>query len=451
MNDPNGLVFADGVYHLFFQHHPDGITWGPMHWGHATSRDLLHWEEQPIALYPDELGMIFSGSIVIDLDNTSGLARDDRAPWVAIFTHHDPVSEKTGGNVHQYQSIAFSLDDGVDWTKYADNPVLPNPGIKNFRDPKVFWHTETEHWVMCLAAGERILFYSSPDLKTWALESELGSFEIAQGNVLECPDLVPLDLDGRKRWVLIVSVVTDAPNKGSGTRYIVGDFDGRYFVPEHQDVRWLDYGPDNYAGVTFHNTGDQVLLIGWMSNWAYAQSVPTAPWRSSMTLSRELSLVSVDGKAMLSQVVPVVFDGNTLLDGDWALDLSAAWCQANGVLKLHFSAENQPSFALTLSNDSGDRLNIGYNATEQRYYIDRRDAGQNTFSPDFPIRATAPRIVASHGTDISLYFDNGSVELFADGGITTMTSLIFPRADYTSAFLQSLYEPVNGRLTLARL
>ena len=194
----------------------------------------------------------------------------------------------------------------------------------------------------------------------------------------------------------------------------------------------LDYGPDNYAGVTFHNTGDRVLLIGWMSNWAYAQSVPTAPWRSAMTLPRALSLVAVDGKAMLSQSVPSVFDGNTLLDGDWALDLTAAWYQANGVLKLHFSAENQPSFALTLSNDSGDGLNIGYNATEQRYYIDRRYAGQSSFSSEFPIRATAPRIVARHGTDISLYFDNGSVELFADGGTTTMSGLFFPNMPYTN-------------------
>ena len=451
MNDPNGLVFAGGVYHLFFQHHPDSNVWGPMHWGHATSRDLLHWDEQPIALFPDALGMIFSGSIVIDWENTSGLGRDGKAPWVAIFTHHNQLAEKTGGNVHQYQSIAFSLDDGNSWTKYAGNPVLPNPGIKNFRDPKVFWHTETRRWVMCLAAGSRVSFYASPDLKNWALESDLGGFEIADGNVLECPDLVALDLEGRKRWVLIVSVVTDAPNGGSGTRYIVGDFDGHRFVPEHQDIRWLDYGPDNYAGVTFHNTGEQVLLLGWMSNWAYAQAVPTAPWRSAMTLPRELSLALVDGKAMLSQRVPSVFDGQISLDGDWFSDLSTAWCQARGVLCLSLKVENQLPFQLTLGTEIGDRLTIGFDAAEQHYYIDRRHAGQSSFSPEFPIRATAPRIVASHGTDISLYFDNGSVELFADNGITTMTSLFFPRADYTSAILQTSAEAMNGRLTLARL
>jgi fructan beta-fructosidase len=451
MNDPNGLVFADGVYHLFFQYHPDGLTWGPMHWGHTISRDLLHWEELPIALYPDALGMIFSGSIVIDKNNTSGLGCDGKAPWVTIFTHHDPIAEKTGDNVHQYQSIAFSVDDGASWTKYAGNPVLPNPGIKNFRDPKVFWHAETGSWVMSLAAGERIVFYSSPDLKTWALESELGGFEIAEGNVLECPDLVPLDLGGRKRWVLIVSVVTDAPNGGSGTRYIVGDFDGRNFVPEHQDVRWLDYGPDNYAGVTFHNTGDQVLLIGWMSNWAYAQSVPTAPWRSAMTLPRSLGLVTVNGKAMLSQSVPMAFKGETALDGDWHSDLSAAWREVDGVLKLSLKAENQPSFELTLGNDLGDRLVIGFNAAEQHYYIDRCNAGQSAFSPDFPIRATAPRIAAGQGTDIELYFDNGSVELFADDGTTTMTSLFFPRAAYDSVQLETGEPAQNGQLTVSQI
>jgi fructan beta-fructosidase len=451
MNDPNGLVFAGGVYHLFFQYHPDGLTWGPMHWGHATSRDLLHWDEQPIALYPDDLGMIFSGSIVIDRENTSGLGGEGKAPWVAIFTHHDPLKEKVGGNFHQYQSIAYSLDDGFSWTKYAGNPVLPNPGIKDFRDPKVFWHDDTQRWIMSLAAGDRVLFYSSPDLKNWVLESAFDGFDIATGNVVECPDLVALDFEGRQRWVLIVSFVSGAPNGGSGTRYVVGDFDGYRFAAEHDDVRWLDYGPDNYAGVTFHNTGERVLLIGWMSNWLYAQAVPTAPWRSAMTLPRELSLGGADGRAMLSQHVPPIFDGEALLDGDWHSDLSAVWSQADGTLILSLNAENQPTFELTLSNDIGDRIVIGFDSTKQHYYIDRLHAGQSSFSPEFPRRANAPRIGASHGTDITLYFDKGSVELFADNGTTTMTCLYFPRADYTTVELQSSVMPVDGRLTLVPL
>ncbi|MEQ1538876.1 MAG: GH32 C-terminal domain-containing protein, partial [Sphingorhabdus sp.] len=280
---------------------------------------------------------------------------------------------------------------------------------------------------------------------------EFDGFDIATGNVVECPDLVVLDFEGRKRGVLIVSVVTDAPNGGSGTRYVVGDFDGYRFVAEHDDVRWLDHGPDNYAGVTFHNTGDQVLLIGWMSNWAYAQAVPTAPWRSAMTLPRELRLVMVDGKAVLSQSVPSVFDGQTSLDESWPSDLTAVWREAGGALNLCLKAENQLSFELTLGNDIGDRLTIGYDAADQLYYIDRRNAGQSSFSPDFPIRAAAPRVGVGNGTDIKLYFDKGSVELFADNGTTTMTCLNFPRADYTSVELQSFVLPVNGRLTSAPL
>ena len=253
MNDPNGLVYDDGVYHLFFQYHPDSSVWGPMHWGHATSRDLLHWEEQPVALMPDDLGMIFSGSIVIDKANSSGLGRDRIAPWVALFTHHDMAGEKAGTGRYQHQSIAVSQDKGHSWTKYAGNPVIANPGMQNFRDPKVIWHAETQRWIMTLAGGDRILFYSSANLIDWAATTALTSFEIAEGNVLECPDLVRFEVEGKPRWVLLVSVFTGGPNGGSATQYVVGDFDGHRFVPEHDDVRWLDYGPDNYAAVTFHH------------------------------------------------------------------------------------------------------------------------------------------------------------------------------------------------------
>ena len=426
MNDPNGLVFADGVYHLFYQYHPDGLTWGPMHWGHATSRDLLHWDEHPIALYPDDLGMIFSGSIVIDRDNTSGLASDDKAAWVAIFTHHDPLKEKVGGNVHQYQSIAYSLDDGFSWTKYAGNPVLPNPGMKDFRDPKVFWHNATQRWIMSLAAGDRILFYSSPDLIKWALESELGGFDIAQGNVLECPDLVALDCDGQQRWVLIASVFTGAPNGGSGTRYVVGDFDGSSFIPEHDEIRWLDYGPDNYAGVTFHNTGDQALLIGWMSNWTYAQAVPTAPWRSAMTLPRKLSLVNVAGRTLVRQTVArdIGIDAVVL---DESLDL------IDVPVRLKIENDDGKSFSFRITNAQGDELLVGFDAKAREYYIDRRGAGLSDFSPQFPIRAAAPSL--GIGGAVELYLDRSSIELFAEDGLTVLTSLVFPRSPYTKAVL----------------
>jgi fructan beta-fructosidase len=444
MNDPNGLVYDDGVYHLFFQHYPDGLTWGPMHWGHATSPDLLHWDEQPIALYPDRLGMIFSGSVVIDRDNTSGLGKDGSSPWVALFTHHDMDAEKAGSNRYQSQSIAYSLDKGASWTKYAGNPVLPNPGIKNFRDPKVLWHGATGRWIMALGGGDRIYFYSSPDLKTWAQESELISFEVVEGNVLECPDLVSFDVDGQTKWVLLISVYTGAPNGGSGTRYLVGDFDGKYFVPEHRDARWLDHGPDNYAGVTFHNRGDQRLLIGWMSNWVYAQKVPTAPWRSAMTLPRELRLERVGDRLLLAQNVVADFGEKSV--AEW--NQGTQDITAEGSVKLSLKASNLLAFTFTLSNDAGDCLLIGYDQSSQCYFIDRTNAGLSDFSEAFSMRATAPRLALSERTDVALYLDRSSVELFADAGLSMLTSLIFPRSPYTNFILETMGAVEQGEVAV---
>jgi fructan beta-fructosidase len=408
MNDPNGLVYDDGVYHLFFQHYPDDAIWGPMHWGHATSRDLLTWEERPIALFPDDLGMIFSGSIVIDRANSSDLGKGGVAPWIALFTHHDMAGEKAATGRYQHQSIAVSHDKGQSWEKYAGNPVIPNPGIKNFRDPKVFWHAETARWIMVLAGGDRIIFYSSTNLLDWTHESELTSFDVAEGNVLECPDLIRFELDSKTRWVLLVSVFTGAPNGGSGTHYAVGDFDGHIFVPEHDDIRWLDYGPDNYAGVTFHNAPGKPLLIGWMSNWAYAQAVPTSPWRSAMTLPRELELAEVGGKALLRQSVTasVPQAATFALKGDQALRQY-----------------------LQFRNEEGDQLLIGYDAMAKAYFIDRRRAGITDFSENFPIRALAP--AKGEPTDVMVYVDQCSAELFADDGMTILTSLFFPSAPFS--------------------
>jgi fructan beta-fructosidase len=441
MNDPNGLVYDDGVYHLFFQHHPNSAVWGPMHWGHATSRDLLNWKEQPIALAPDALGMIFSGSIVIDHKNSSQLGPEGSSPWVALFTHHDMDAEKAGSTTYQAQSIAYSLNKGQSWTKYAGNPVIPNPGIKNFRDPKVCWHEPTRRWIMTLAGGDRIYFYRSANLIEWEFASELTSFDVVEGNVLECPDLLSFDVDGQTKWVLIISVFIGAPNGGSGTHYVVGDFDGIRFAPEHQDIRWLDYGPDNYAGVTFHNTGSRNILIGWMSNWTYAQTVPTAPWRSAMTLPRELRLERVGDQLLLAQSVAVDFGEEkqiiTWNQNSQSLSLS-------DVARLQLKAQSQPSFALTLYNDRGDRLVIGFEAATNSYFIDRTAAGQSVFSGAFPIRATAPRLTLDSGTDVALYFDRGSVELFADGGLTVLTSLFFPHAPYASFVLVTTEDVFEG-------
>ncbi|HZH37827.1 MAG TPA: glycoside hydrolase family 32 protein, partial [Flavisolibacter sp.] len=288
MNDPNGMVYHNGTYHLFYQHNPDSTVWGPMHWGHATTKNLVHWQHQPVKLFPDSLGTIFSGSAVVDVNNTSGFGSKGKVPLVAIFTHHNPVMEKAGRNDFQYQSLAFSLDEGKTWTKYTGNPVVKNPGIRDFRDPKVMWHQGSGKWIMTLATLDRVTFYSSSNLKDWLKESEFGKELGAHGGVWECPDLFPLEYNGEQVWVLLVSINPGGPNGGSATQYFTGRFDGKTFTPLQTDTQWIDYGPDNYAGITWSNTGKRKIFLGWMSNWQYAAAVPTQTWRSAMTIPRDL-------------------------------------------------------------------------------------------------------------------------------------------------------------------
>jgi fructan beta-fructosidase len=288
MNDPNGLVFYAGEYHLFYQHHPDAPVWGPMHWGHAVSPDLIHWQHLPIALYPDENGTIFSGSAVIDWRDTAGFGAE---AMIALFTH-------ANGNL-QSQSLAYSTDKGRTWTKYAGNPILtPPPHLRDFRDPKVFWYgdADTGHWVMAVAAGNAILFYTSPDLKTWKPSGGFVGYGSTEG-VWETPDLFPLPVDGGPdtRWVLIVGVGDGAPARGSGTQYFVGHFDGSTFTSENpkEAILWADYGADFYAAQSWSDEPQgRRLIIGWMSNWQYANTTPTTTWRSAFTLPRELSLTA---------------------------------------------------------------------------------------------------------------------------------------------------------------
>lgn len=457
MNDPNGLLFHDGTYHLFFQHHPHGPNWGPMHWGHATSRDLLTWQEHPIALTPDALGMIFSGSAVIDRDDTSGLGRDGIAPWVAVFTHHDTEAARQGSERIESQSLAISLDKGRNWRKHAGNPVLHNPGLRDFRDPKVIWLEGPACWLMSLAAHDHVRFYTSPDLQHWTLQSEFGREFAQPGTVWECPDLFPLPWQGGTRWVLLVSVVPGGPNGGSGTMYFVGRFDGQHFTPEPAPTRWLDHGPDHYAGVTWSTTGPRRTLIGWMSNWDYARSVPTAPWRSAMTLPRDLALREVDGQAWLAsapaqETLRHGWQEMTApgMPGAGGLDLGETWRLSTGRLLLALRLEGAPGFELALGNGQGDELRVGFDPAEEHYFIDRCCAGRSDFSERFAGRHVAPRVVRDEAIDLQLFFDATSVELFADGGLTTMTSLFFPHAPYTRAKLQLAAAASVQRLSLSR-
>ncbi|TGE08353.1 glycoside hydrolase family 32 protein [Hymenobacter fodinae] len=444
MNDPNGMVYYKGTYHLFFQHYPEAMVWGPMHWGHATSQDLVNWKEQPIALFPDKLGMIFSGSAVLDEKNTSGFGKNGQVPLVAIFTHHNPDEEKKGTQKHQYQSLAYSLDEGKTWTKYEGNPVLPNPGIQDFRDPKVSWNTAANKWVMTLATKDRITFYSSPNLKEWTKLSEFGEKLGAHGGVWECPDLFPLTLNGKTYWVLLVSINPGGPNGGSATQYFVGQFDGKTFTPQTATQKWIDWGKDDYAGVTWGNTGARKIFLGWMSNWEYANQVPTSPWRSAMTAPRDLALKQVGSEIYLAstpspEVAKLAQPAQTLknLTVKPELALSDKIKLTTPQFQLKLNTKQLQDVAVVLSNAGGEELVIGYDKQANQYYIDRSKAGLSGFSSTFAGRHSGPRLATSPAADLTLLFDVTSVELFADGGLTTMTEIFFPKQPFTQLTLRS--------------
>lgn len=430
INDPNGMVYHKGTYHLFFQYHPNSTIWGPMHWGHATSTDLFHWTEKPIALYPDSLGMIFSGSAVVDENNTAGFGK---GAIVAIFTHHNHQIEMQKTGLHEYQSLAYSTDDGETWIKYMGNPVLPNPGITDFRDPKVMWYEEGKKWIMTLATKDRVTFYSSTNLKEWTKESDFGSGLGAHGGVWECPDLFPLEHNGKTNWVLLVSINPGGPNGGSATQYFTGTFDGHTFSPNSTIEKWIDYGTDNYAGITWSNTGKRKVFIGWMSNWQYANLVPTIAWRGALTLPRELALKEIGGdlflqslpvKEMDKLLIPVY--NKSLSVSKKELDLSANIKSLKGKIKLDFSLNSEDNVLVTFDNKEGQKLLIGFDARTKKYFIDRTLAGVSGFEKGFAKKHTALRISQNKVVKMSLILDVASVELFADDGLTVMTDIFFP-------------------------
>ena len=443
MNDPNGLVYQNGTYHLFFQHYPDSTVWGPMHWGHATSQDLVDWEHQPIALYPDSLGYIFSGSAVIDENNTAGFGENT---MVAIFTYHNPNMEQEGRDDFQYQGIAYSLDEGKTWTKYSGNPVLSNPDVRDFRDPKVFRDPITDNWKMIIAAGDHLQLFSSEDLKKWEKVSDFKDPIDESVGVWECPDLFPLQVSGtgEEKWVLIISHNPGAPNGGSGTRYFIGDYDGKNFTTDQKENRWLDYGTDNYAGVTFNNTPDgKRIFIGWMSNWDYATQTPTETWRSAMTMPRELELKKQeDGTGyylssfpvdQLSELIETKFsEARVDLQKDFTkkFDFSQA--------KVSFRFEGAPQdFEIEFGNDCGEKYLIGYEATGSTIYTDRREAGKNEFNEKFDARVQQMDVAGLENSTFDIYLDRSAVELFIYKGKYSMTNQIFPTKPFSQMTIRS--------------
>ena len=402
MNDPNGLIFYRGKYHLFFQYNPEGDQWGNMSWGHATSTDLINWQELPVAISYTATHGIFSGSAVVDYFNTTGFGSLENPAMVAIYTQHQH------DGLRQAQSLAYSTDEGLTWQRYEGNPIL-DLEMKNFRDPKVSWNTVNEAWVMSVVKPEEftVAFYQSQDLKSWELLSEFTNKNGTDG-IWECPDLFPLPVNNNPadiKWVLLVSVNPGGVTGGSGTHYFIGDWNGKEFIADDRTTRWLDYGRDNYAGVTFNDAPDnRRIYIAWMNNWDYAKEIPANPSRGSMTIPRELSLIKSDNQITLIQ---------------------------NPVNEINESKINEQRFTITPSatksgirftREDGASFDIGYDSQRKEIYVGRTQAW-------FDINSTsvhAAPFVATKPFEIRVITDNGSVEVFVDGGRQAITDLVTP-------------------------
>jgi len=433
-----------------------------MHWGHAITRDLVHWEHLPIALYPDSLGTIFSGSAVIDWNNSSGLGSSENPPMVAIFTHHNHKLEKTGSDMFQYQSIAYSLDKGRSWTKYPGNPVLQNPGIRDFRDPKVSWYEPGQKWIMVFAAQDRIMFYSSPNLIQWNKESEFTADRPPDEGLWECPDFFPLAAGEEEKWVLIVSIGGGGPNGGSGTKYYIGEFDLNQFYSDDPSgaAPWIDYGKDNYAGVSWSDIPEEDgrrIFLGWMSNWQYANQVPTERWRSAMTLPRELRLKRDQNGYFLSSI-PLI-ESDQLRAEQYELEpgpvmdrtnVGPAMEGANPLFEIDVVFEFNPEeiesieFGIVLESKQDEQLIAAFNTRDNQVFISRSKSGQTSFSEQFPGIHTAPYQVSKAGEiRFHAYIDLSSVELFVDDGAVVMTELCFPESGFETIHLYSTSNSVT--------
>ena len=433
MNDPNGMFYKDGVYHLYFQYNPYGSVWGNMHWGHSTSIDLMHWNFEGCAIVPDAWGAIFSGSCVVDHNNTAGFGKG------AVVAFYTSAKATPWGDV-QSQSMAYSLDNGKTFTKYEGNPILTS-SEKDFRDPKIFWYAPGKHWVMILAVGQHMEIYSSVNLKEWKKESEFGAMQGAHGGVWECPDLVEIPVEGtrEKKWVLICNLNPGGPFGGSAAQYFVGSFDGKKFVNESPtQTKWMDWGKDNYATVTWNNAPDgRCIALGWMSNWQYANNVPTRQYRSANTLARDLTLYregqelylkstpSVEVKKARGEKVSIssfkVSDKHEVMlfnDGQGAYEIEMV-IQNAGSSKIGFA----------LLNEKGEKVDMYYDLNRKLFVMDRSESGIVDFSRDFPAVTVAP-VNTDKELTLRLFVDCSSVEAFGEDGKFVMTNLVFPSVPY---------------------
>ena len=624
MNDPNGMVYYEGEYHLFYQHYPKGNTWGPMHWGHAVTKDLIHWEHLPIAMYPDKHGLIFSGSAVVDWKNTSGFGIDNKPPLVAIFTYHDLEKEQAGlEDDFQTQGIAFSNDKGRTWTKYEGNPVIANPGVRDFRDPKVFWHDESKRWIMVVTALDHLMIYGSENLKDWVFLSDFGKEVGSHDGVWECPDLFPLkDEKGKEHWVILQNMNPGNPNGGSGLQYFIGDFNGKEFtinkdfkkllgtlpantptgevfedfesdysnwnvegkafgvepskgaLPNQQVVKgfegrglansfqegdistgtltskefiiekkainfligggnhrgltciallidgkhvreaegnnsesllwkgwdvevfigkkaqikiidkhtkgwghlnidqitfadevayskksksvWLDAGADNYAGITWSDIpaeDGRRIFIGWMSNWAYAQVVPTTKWRSAMTIPWSLSIENVAGiPKLIGMPVKELTKLHIKEDVKSLVATKSTMLPSNGLsdISIKMKIGKTGEYGFMLSNDLGEYVRFYLDASTKKLFFDRRKSGDVSFSSDFPAIHEKLRTSRAKELNIRAVIDVSSVEIFIDNGQDVFTEIFFPNKVYSKIDVimeDGKGELLNGKMT----
>ena len=452
MNDPNGMFYKDGVWHLYYQKNPYGSKWQNMTWGHSTSTDLVTWEHQPDAIKPDGLGAIFSGSSVVDHNNTAGYGED---AVIALFT---------SAGTSQMQSFAHSNDNGQTFEVYPGNPIITLD--TEARDPNMFWNAETGEWNLILAHAleKEMLIFTSPDLKTWTLQSAFGKGLGAQEGVWECPDLFELVIPGtdKTKWVLICNINPGGPFGGSAVQYFIGDFDGKTFVSDTNPdgtvpTKWLDYGKDNYALVSWSDAPDnRRTAIGWMSNWQYAVDVPTMQFRSANTLPREMELfTSPDGELLVASVpspellklrdkVIEQASGKTIGSTETSYKLPA---DGIGEIDLSFEATDADVVSFTLSNPQGEKVVMRYDAKNRTMSFDRRESGIVDFSQKFPAITVSPTFEKDGKINLRLFLDRSSIELFGNNGQFVMTNLVFPNAPYTTLSMQSK----NGNAKLEAL
>lgn len=441
MNDPNGMFYKDGVYHLYFQYNPYGSMWGNMTWGHSTSTDLTHWTYEGTAIVPDAWGAIFSGSCVVDKDNTAGFGKG------AVVAFYTSAKSTPWGDI-QSQSMAYSLDNGKTFIKYEHNPILTSTE-RDFRDPKVFWYAPGKHWVMMLAVGQEMQIYSSGNLKEWKKESSFGAMQGAHGGVWECPDLVEVAVEGskEKKWVLICNLNPGGPFGGSAAQYFVGSFDGKKFVNESPtQTKWLDWGKDNYATVTWSNApAGRCITLGWMSNWQYANNVPTTQYRSANTLARDLTLYRVGGELYLkSKPSPEIKKARVeekkipTFEVKGNYEVVSLLADNKGAYEIEMTIGNKGTSKIDFSliNEKDEKVAMYYDVVRKQFVMDRSASGIVGFSRDFPAVTVAP-VRNTDQIHLRLFIDRSSVEAFGEDGEYVMTNLVFPAEPYNRMVFSS--------------